>query len=328
MGGALQADLEQAYARLLRMRSRRRKAVRASVATAVAALVVAGAAVGGRAILGWPAPPHVQEDLAAVDRGMPADLRLNPDARNARAVATTETATLYAASLEGGGYCSELVTAGTRGRGATCTTGAETAGRPIDLVVPWDEGASADEPVVIGGRANAAATVALEAAYADGSHDSIALGDDRFFVFEIPAAHGETVRRSGLEVLARDADGAVVARAAVPADWDDPPLSDDASPLYVSTRSDESDLTKVYGIEGHVGAPGAVTLELVYDDGTRIAIAVQPDGNYAYTVPSDRVDDFTRPQALVARDPDGGVVASAKVAAVAYWRGGQRAGPR
>jgi hypothetical protein len=52
----------------------------ARLAVIVAGLALAGSAVGaGRELLGSPAPPAVKRDLRDVDRGMPRDLRLNPD---------------------------------------------------------------------------------------------------------------------------------------------------------------------------------------------------------------------------------------------------------
>ena len=135
------------------------------------------------------------------------------------------------------------------------------------------------------------------------------------------------MRASGLELVARSSRGSVIGRSTIPADWDDPAVPDTAAPLYVSTRSDESDLTKVYGLEGHVSAPGAVTLELDYGDGARVPIPIQPDGSYVYAVPAERFDDFMQPRTLEARDEHGAVVASAQVAAVAYWRGRERRAP-
>ena len=291
----------------------------------VAGLSLTGAGLGA-VLLGWPAPEHVKQEIAAVDRGLPADLRLNPDVEHARAVAATETATLYAASLRGGGSCSEIVTAGERGRGATCTTGAQAGARPLDVVMPFDDQSGPDSPVVVGGRVNAEAAASLQVRYADGSSDAIPLGENRYFLFEIPAAHRASVRASGLELVAFDDRGAVAGRATVPADWDDPAVPDEQAPLYVSTRSDESDFTKVYGLEGHVSAPGATRLELEYRHGTRALIPIQADGSYDYTVPIDRIDDFMQPRRLVAVGEHGREVASAWVAAVAYWRSRGRSG--
>jgi hypothetical protein len=324
---ALRSDLLAAYAGLLAHRRRRRALARGVVVCSLGVLVLAGAAFGTAAILGWPAPPHVKKEIAAVDQGLPADLRLNPDVEHARAVAATETATLYAASLHDGGSCTELVTAGDRGRGATCTTGAQLDSRPLDVTMPFDDEAGPDSPVAVGGRVNAESGTSLEVVYADGSSEPIPLGDDRYFLFEIPAAHRASVHASGLELVARDEHGSVLARTTVPADWDDPAVPDDQAPLYVSTRSDESDFTKVYGLEGHVSAPGATRLELAYSDGTRVSIPLQADGSYEYTVAADRVGDFMQPRQLSALDDDGNVVASAWVAAVAYWRGRERGGP-
>lgn len=324
----LQLDLQTAYTARLARNSRRRRLVRTAAAASAGALVLAGAGLGAAALLGWPAPLHVKNEIAAVDRGLPADLRLNPDVEHAQAVASTETATLYAASLQDGGSCTEIVTAGDRGRGATCTTGAELASRALDVVLPTDAGDGPEAPVVIGGRVNAAAGVSLEALYSDGSSDEISLGEDRYFLFEVPVEHRASARASGVELVARKADGSVVGRTSIPADWDDPAVPDEKAPIYVSTRSDESDFTKVYGLEGHVGAAGAATLELDYGDGTTpVSIPINPDGTYAYTLPADRTDDFMQPRTLVARDAAGVVVASTPVAAVAYWRGRERGGP-
>jgi len=316
----LQHDLESAYRSLLDRRQRRRRLARLTSLVGGAGLLLAGAAVGASVLLGWPAPAHVQQEIAAVDTGMPADLRLNPDVAHARAVASMGTTTLYAADLRGGGSCTELVTAGDRGRGARCTTGAELAGRPLDLTVPSDANAALDTPVALGGRINASNGTSLRAVYADGSSDSISLGDDRYFVFEVPAQHLATVHTSGLELVAHSMDGSIVARASLPADWDDPPVSDDSVPIYVNTRSDSTDFTKVYGLEGHVGVAGATSLELKYDDGASVAIPILANGHYTYIVPAERTGDFMHPQTLIARNANGDVVASARVAAVAYWR--------
>ena len=320
----LRHDLQSAYEAFLERGRRRRRLARSAALACAGALVLAGAALGTAALLGWPAPQHVRDEIAAVDRGMPADLRLNPDVVHARAVAATETATLYAASLRDGGGCTEIVTSGERGRGATCTTAAESASQAVDLTVPFDDGAGPDAPVVLGGRLNAAAATSVEVVYADGATDPVPLGEDRYFLFDVPAEHWASVHESGLELVARDGDGSVVGRAALPADWDDPAVPDERSPLFVSTRSDESDFTKVYGLEGHVGAAGAATLELDYGDGTQVQIPLRADGSYEYTVPAGRIGDFMQPRTLVARDGAGRVVASTPVAAVAYWRGRDR----
>ena len=316
----LQQDLTTAYGRHLERRNARRRTLRAGLTVAAAALVLTGAAFGAATLLGWPAPEHVKKELAAVDRGLPEDLRLNPDVEHARAVASDGSSTLYAADLRDGGRCTELVTADDRGRGATCANGSD----PIEITVPSDDGAAERAPVVLAGRLNASAGTSLEIAYEGGGSDQIPLGDERYFVFEVPAEHSADARASGFRLIARDDQDSIVATGSVPSDWDDEAVPDEAAPLFVSTRSDESDFTKVYGLEGHVGAPEAASLELDYGDGDRVGIPIQPGGSFTYTVPQDRVDDFMQPRLLVVRDQVGKALASRPVAAVAFWRGRER----
>ena len=323
-GNALHDDLTAAYDRLLARRRAQRRTLRTAAIACVAALVVAGAAFGTATLLGWPAPEHVKQEIAAVDRGLPEDLRLNPDVEHANAVASTGSSTLYAAALREGGRCTELVTAGDRGRGAVCTTATDELVRPIDVTLPFDDGGGAEAPVVLAGRLNHSDGAELEIVYEDGGSDAIPLGDDRYFVFEVPVLQRASAHVSGFRLTARDDEGSVIATASVPADWDDEAVPDEAAPLFVSTRSDESDFTKVYGLEGHVGAEGAASLELDYGDGDRVPIAIEPDGSFEYTVPTDRVDDFMEPRTLVVRDRAGTTLASRTVAAVAYWRGRER----
>jgi hypothetical protein len=122
---------------------------------------------------------------------------------------------------------------------------------------------------VVGGRLASKDATRPEVRYPDGSAEPVHLGDDLFFLFDVPAGQLTSVHAAGLTLVALDQTGAVVARQQLPADWDDPAASDEQAPIYVSTRSDESDLTKVYGLEGHVGAAGAATLELDYGTAQR-----------------------------------------------------------
>lgn len=322
---ALESDLLAGYTKFVARKQRSRRLAGVAAVAAAAALMLAGAAFGAAALLGWPAPAHVKQDLAAVDKGLPADLRLNPDVESARAVASDGSATLYAASLRDGGSCSELVTDSNRARGATCETAADQAAHPLDLVAP-DEQAGPNTSIVLGGRITTPTAESLEAQYADGSTDAVKLGSDGYFVFVVPGAHQSSVHSSGLEMVARDHEGATVARSVLPADWDDPAVSDDQAPLYVSTRSDESDFTKVYGIEGHVSAPGVVKLELAYADGSTALIPVA-DGSFDFAIPSEHIGDFMQPRLLRALNTDGVTVTTTEVAAVAYWRGHERSLP-
>jgi hypothetical protein len=320
---ALGHDLLTAYSQLLVHRARRRRTAVVSTVAVAGMLVLGTAALGAAHLLGWPAPEHVRKDIAAVDRGLPEDLRLNPDVEHARAVAATANGTLYAASLKDGGSCTEIVTAGERSRGATCSTAADREQEPIGLVAPFDDGAGPNAPIVLGGRVNDPDASSLEAVYGDGTHEQVALGDDRYYLLEVPADQRASVHESGVELVARNHGGSIVARATLPADWDDAAVPDDQAPLYVSTRSDESDFTKVYGLEGHVGVHGAARLVLDYGDGTRVAIPILSDGRFEYAVPPERRGDFMTPRVVDVLDAKGNTVASTTVAAVAYWRSRQ-----
>ena len=319
---ALWADLQGGIADLIARRQRRRRRAVFAAIISTCLLLVTGVALGAARVFGWPAPGHVQDDIAAVDRGLPEDLRLNPDARNARAVAAGDSSTLYAADLRDGGHCTEIVTADGRGRGATCTTAPAMESQPIEVTLPSDDHATASSPVVIGGRLNIRAE-RVEVDYG-GVTDWVPLGDDGYFVFDVPTNHLAAAHATAIVVTARAHDGAALARVTVPSDWDEPALPDERQPLYVSTRSDESDFTKVYGLEGHVSASGATRLELRYDDGATVAIPIKPDGSYFYAVQLARIGDFMRPQLLLALNAHGRAVAQAPVAAVAFWRGRER----
>ena len=82
----LHDDLSAAYGRHLENRRANRRKLRTAAIAGVAALVVTGAALGTATLLGWPAPEHVKKEIAAVDRGLPEDLRLNPDVEHGHVV--------------------------------------------------------------------------------------------------------------------------------------------------------------------------------------------------------------------------------------------------
>jgi len=292
------------------------------LALAGAILLVIGAAAGTAAILlGEPAPPAVKKDIAGVDLGFPADLRLNPDVANARSVAATGTSTLYFAELKDGGYCTELVTSGVP-RGAICHTAQELASLPLEVTIPFTNPVTGTSPVTIGGRVNSAGASSLEIRYGDGSSDSIVLEGDGFFVFEVPAVHLAIVHGSDFQLVAIARDGTEVAIADVPAIGEEPegPIEDPA-PITVDTISDASDFTKVLGVRGNVNAEGAVSLEFQYPDGTIVSVPIQEGGRYDFDIPAEREGDlFEAPGTLVARDAAGQELASAPVASVAFWR--------
>jgi len=292
-----------------------------TLVVAATLLVLASGAAGARLLLGGPAPAAVKDDLNAVDQGMPADLRLNPDARNARLVASADGAQLFAADLAGGGYCAEIVTPDARAAGAVCTPAQALSLQPIGVTVPFVDPITIHSPFVVGGRVNVSGAVSLDAVFRDGTREPLTLGEDGFYVFAVSTARLPDAHRHGLSLVASDEAGAAIASADVPAtDFGDPQAQDASERIFVSTISTHSDFTKVLGIEGSVNVPGAATLELHYPDGTVSDVPLEGNGSYHYDLPAARQDDlFAQPGRLVARDARGNEIATAPVAAVAFW---------
>ena len=246
----------------------------------------------------------------------------NPDVKDARLVAQADGASLYYASLADGGYCSEIVTPASGPAGAICVTGGSLDQEPIHVTVPFDDPVTTSSPFVVGGRVNVSGATSLQATFADGSTQSITLGDDGFFVFAVGADQLAEAHQHGVKLVAADAAGTEIASVDIPpTDFSDPAKQDAKQPIFVSTISTQNDLTKVLGVEGSVNVPGAVTLELRYPDGTTVDIPLAADGRYRYDVPEQRTGDlFDTPGWLIARDASGKELARTPVAAVAYWR--------
>jgi hypothetical protein len=300
-------------------RRRRRRPVILAVAILITGVGVATAS----GLLGGPAPSQVKKDLAGVDQGMPSDLRYNPDVENARLVAQADGASLYYASLTDGGYCSEIVTPTSGPAGAICVPGGSVDQEPpIHVTVPFDDPLTTSSPFVVGGRVNVSGATSLQATFADGSTQSITLGDDGFFVFAVATDQLSEAHLHGVQLVAADAARTEIASVDVPpTDFSDPEKQDAKQPIFLSTISTEGDLTKVLGVEGSVNIPGAVALELRYPDGTTVAIPLAADDSYRYDLPERRTDDlFEEPGWLIARDASGNELARAPVASVASWR--------
>jgi hypothetical protein len=305
--------------------SRQRVGSRAVRVVAIAAALVLAAALGAVAgeLVGAPAPTSVKRDLAGVDQGMPADLRLNPDVESAVLAASSQNARLYYAALDGGGYCFEIVTATEGGRGAVCTPAADVRAQPIEITMPFTDPVTQRSPIEVGGRVNVAAA-SFEARFADGLTAPIELSANGFYLYEVPRAQVESAHIDGFDLIAYDAAGASLATAtAPPTDFSDPGAMDRAMPIFVSTISTHEDFTKVIGIEGSVNVDGARRLELRYPDGSTVRIPIRPDGSYHYDLPIGRVDDLASlPGELIAYDAHGKEIARAPVASVAYWHAG------
>jgi len=292
---------------------------------AIAASLVVAAALGATAgqLVGSPAPESVKQDLAGVDRGMPEDLRSNPDVESAVLAAYSENAQLYYAALSDGGYCFEIVTATDGARGAVCTQAAGARSQAIEITMPFTDPVTPRSPIEVGGRVNVAAT-SLEARFADGRTAPIPLGANGFYLYEVPRAQVQTAHTDGFDLIAYDGVGTSVATAtAPPTDFSDPEAMDRQMPIFVSTISTHEDFTKVLGIEGSVNMDGARRLELRYPDGTTVRIPIRSDGTYHYDLPVGRVDDLaSAPGELIAYDVHGDALARMPVASVAYWHAG------
>jgi hypothetical protein len=317
---AILADLMPAARRLAAGRRAHRRAARIAAAAAATLALGATAAVAGFDILGSPAPPAVQRDLRDVDRGMPPDLRLNPKVGDARAAAATDDSVVYYARLSGGGYCAELVTRGARPRGAVCSTDADAGGRGMSVTVPFTDPVTDDSPVTVSGRVSSAGAASVELVYPDGGTASVAIGDEGFYVADVPAGHLRAVHRHGLLVVARDAGGGQLAQAVIPADAVTP-LSEAErphDPIELDTLSTESDLTLVLRVRGGLYVGGVDHLTLRYPDGRTVRIEPHA-GRFDYVVPKDRQDDLMTPGTITAYDARGNVLAERPVAAVAYW---------
>ncbi len=287
------------------------------LAAALVLAAAAGAAAGE--ILGQPAPATVQRDIANVDEGMPADLRLNPDVQDARLAAVAGEASLYSATLADGGYCFEIVTVAEGPRGAVCTPGPSVGSLPIEITAPFIDPITASSPIVVGGRVNVAAST-LEARFADGATEPIALGADGFYLVVVPADELARAHANGFELQARDATGLVTGSSSVPpSDTRSPQATDRLMPIFVSTISTHEDFTKVLGVEGRVNIENATHLELRYPDMTTVRIPIDEQGRYYYLLPAARQDDLAeRLGTLTAFDANGDQVATAPVASVAY----------
>jgi hypothetical protein len=289
---------------------------------AIAAALILAAALGAVAgeLVGGPAPASVKQDLAGADQGMPADLRLNPDVESAVLAAYSANAQLYYAALNDGGYCFEIVTATEGARGAVCTRAADARSQAIEITMPFTDPVTPRSPIEVGGRVNVAAA-SLEARFADGQTAPIQLGSDGFFLYEVPREQVESAHIDGFDLIAYDAAGASLASAtAPPTDFSDPGVMDREMPIFVSTISTQSDFRKVLGVEGSVNVPGAAALELHFPDGSFVDVPLRTNGTYHYDLPAERQNDlFVQPGRLVARDAHGNEIATAPVAAVAYW---------
>jgi hypothetical protein len=285
------------------------------------AVVVSGAlatAVAASGVLGGPAPDSIRAHLAALDEGLPQDLRVNPDVEHAMAVASTEAGVLYAADLKDGGYCIEIATAGDTPRGAACVTAAHLSDRAIEVTAPIPAGP--DAALLVGGRINDEHVERVVVRYPNRTAE-VVLGLARYWLIEVPDDARAVALTGGVQIAGVGADGRDVSTLAVPPLHDDDPdgtAFDRAQPVFVSMISTGDDLTLVLGVEGSVNAAGATSLDLEYPDGSTVDIALAPDGSYRFMIPQDRQADFESTSGrLIAHDSSGQVVAAVSFSSVA-----------
>jgi hypothetical protein len=302
----------------VRASRRRRTLWIASTVVATSALATAAAASG---LLGEPAPEPIRADIAAVDEGLPEDLRANPDVDNAMAVASTASAVLYAADVKDGGYCYEIATQGDRPMGAVCVTASRLGDRAIEITapIPADDAA----PLLVGGRINDSHVERIVARYPSGTSVDVELGLSGYWLLEVPQDARDVALTTGLEIVGVGSDGQDLTTVAVPPLRDDDPAGahDQAQPIFVSTISSEHDLTLVLGLEGSVNVADAATLELQYPDGTVTPITLAADHSYRFILPDDRQSDFANAFGqLIARDANATTVATTSISSVANHR--------
>ena len=318
------ADLRPAAERLAVQRRRRRRSRRSFLVVVVAPVVLASAAVGAYSIIGGPAPESVKHDLRAVDRGLPADLRLNPDVERAHAVAASDGSVVYFARTRDGGYCSEMVTA--QGpRGAVCSTAAQAAAEPLSVTVPFTDPVTSSSPISLSGRVASPDARSVELVYPDGGSDSVRVMDDGFYAADVAEEHLAAVHARGLLLVARDGNGKPLAQAVLPNNALTPPSEAERpkDPIEIDMISDSSDFTLLLGVRGEVTVPGATRLELRYPDGTTADVPLK-DGRFDFRIPESRRHSFMTPGELAALDRSGKALARRPLAAVAYWRARER----
>lgn len=299
--------------------SRRHRALWIGASAVVAGAFATGVAASG--MLGEPAPEPIRADLAAIDHGLPEDLRANPDVENAMAVASTSGGVLYAADVKDGGYCYELATDGDRPRGAVCVTASRVGDRAIEITAPIPSNNTA--PLLVAGRINDDRVERIVARYPNGTAVDVELGLAGYWLFEVPEGARDVALTDGLEIVGVGGDGQELATLAVPPLRDEDPDGslDRNQPISKTTISSDEDLTLVLGVEGSVNVSGATTLELQYPDGTTTPIALDADRSFRFLLPPERHSDFANAWGqLVARDAGGSIVATDSMSSVANLR--------
>lgn len=319
---ALRTSLRFAATRRTGRRQRLVRRVRLAGIGGITVLAVTGGAIAADRLFGEPAPDAVKNDIAAVDNGLPARIHLNPHAGDAIAVAKTETAVLYSAPLDDGGYCMELVI-GSRENAATCVTAAQMPSLPLPVNISTADPGTTTEAVTVGGRVNVGPADHLEIVI---GHETrvVAMGDDGFFAFDLSSTELTQARAVGLIVRAIDASGDLIAKNDLGIVFGESPAP--TQPIEFTYRSTQSDLSLVLGIDGKINDPTIGAVTLIYPDGREQDVRLD-HGEFHVRIPEDRQGDFAQVAgSLVATTPAGKVVARLPVASVSFYAGAERSG--
>lgn len=318
----LRASLRIAAARRTERRGRLVRRVKLVTVAAATVLALAGAAVAADRMFGEPAPDAVKRDIAAVDNGLPPSIHLDPHASEAIAVAKTDSAVLYSATLDDGGYCMELVIDGKQ-NAATCVTAAQLPSLPLPVSISTADPGTTTGPVTVGGRVNVGTPDHLEVTI---GHDTrvVDIGDDGFFAFDLSTGEISAARAGGLVVRAVDAQGDEIANNDLGAVFAESPPP--TQPLEFTYRSAQSDLSLLRGIDGRVNDATITTVTLVYPDGHRQDVPLD-GGEFHVRIPDGRQGDFADSAgSLVGATSDGRVVVRMPVASVSFYAGAERSG--
>jgi hypothetical protein len=218
--GPATADWNDAQRRSRRMRRQRRLKIAAAAALIVVTVAVAAPALGlTRSVIDFfgqePAPEAQKLLFAELNEGAPPGMAPGVDAQAARSVLTRQLSdgrqyTLWVAPNESGGFCMAY-----RAVGPGCTS------REFDLSFSASRGGP-KTPIIISGAVTVQRASHVELVYEDGTTtlaELVWVGkpiDAGFYFLEIPedrAASGHQLQA----VVAKDADGAEVARKTLPA---------------------------------------------------------------------------------------------------------------
>ena len=151
----------------------------------------------------WPASTSLARRSAGrearprdVDRGMPRDLRLNPQVGDR--------------GSGGHGRLGRLLRPASRRRllrrardarhaaaRSVCSTDADGGGRGMSVTVPFTDPVRDDSPVTVSGRVSRAGAASVELVYPERGTGSVAIGDAGFYVAEVPAGHLRAVHGHG-----------------------------------------------------------------------------------------------------------------------------------